>query len=296
MAHPQKAVSVNPKENIPIKNKIKHYHVEETVTLKFGSHKRIYDVSSYNLIETYDLGPNGKRTITPVYTDNNEVENSVIASYNLESNRKSTTTPIYDSKNEAQNQAIARNEQQIEYPEFASTNSYNLNSKTPKPTNLYAAKKTVSNSTTEIRNRKESQKEKNSNKEVAPKPVEQIIVAKQIVPTSELKTSTNETKIAISDTPKNKDMYKHYIDVVKIYERVVEKGYGTVSMLKKMGNIYFFNDDYDKAKDCYEKLFNLTKDLEPEYYYRYSIVLKSKGEIQKSNEYLKKYNQLSQVD
>ena len=84
-----------------------------------------------------------------------------------------------------------------------------------------------------------------------------------------------------------------YIDAAKTYERVAEKGYESIDMLKKMGDSYFFNDELDKAEKCYGKLFSKTSDLEPEYYYRYSIALKSIGKTDKANEYLKKFNQLS---
>mgnify|MGYP003606653242 CR=1 FL=1 len=87
-----------------------------------------------------------------------------------------------------------------------------------------------------------------------------------------------------------------YIDVLKTYERVTNKGYESEDMLKKMGNSYFFKEEYDKADKYYSKLFSLTTNLEPDYYYRYSIVLKSIGNSIKADEYLKKFNQLSDVN
>jgi tetratricopeptide (TPR) repeat protein len=102
----------------------------------------------------------------------------------------------------------------------------------------------------------------------------------------------NPSKILISETPKKADSYA-YIDVIKTYERVSDKGFESLDMLKKMANSYFFNDEFEKAEKCYSKLFTKTTDLEPEYYYRYSIALKSMGKIEKADEYLKKFNQLS---
>jgi tetratricopeptide (TPR) repeat protein len=99
------------------------------------------------------------------------------------------------------------------------------------------------------------------------------------------------TKVTI-DSPKKMGDYA-YIDVIKTYERVTEKGYKSIYMLKKVCNAYFFNDELEKAAKCYGELFALTTDLEPEYYYRYSISLKAVGEDQKASEILKKYNQLS---
>lgn len=180
-----KANSHNPRR------KIKYYHVEETVTLKFGGYKSEYDVTNPNIINTYDLGPNGKRTITPVY------------------------------------------DEQIQHDSPTLKQDTFMNIKKPAP-------------------------------------------------------------ISISDTPKKKGSYA-YIDVIKTYERVADKGYESIDMLKKIGNSYFFNDEFEKAEKCYSKLFSITADVEPEYYYRYSIVLKSIGNIQKSDEYLKKFNQISRI-
>jgi hypothetical protein len=106
----------------------------------------------------------------------------------------------------------------------------------------------------------------------------------------ELKTNIN-AKAAI-DSPKKMGNYA-YIDVLKTYERMSDKGYKSIDMLKKVCNAYFFNDELEKASKCYGELFSLTTDLEPEYYYRYSISLKAVGEDQKASEILKKYNQLS---
>ncbi|PVX47889.1 hypothetical protein C8C85_3853 [Flavobacterium sp. 103] len=168
--------------------KVKYYHVEETVPMKFGGYKTVYDVSNPKLIRTYDLGPNSKRIVTPVFKEGLQDEKTIL---------KSDTT-----------------------------------------------------------------------------------------------LKTENAKISISDAPKKVDSYA-YIDIIKTYERVAEKGYESIDMLKKMGDSYFFNDELDKAEKCYGKLFSKTSDLEPEYYYRYSIALKSIGKTDKANEYLKKFNQLS---
>ncbi|WP_281322050.1 hypothetical protein [Flavobacterium aestivum] len=94
------------------------------------------------------------------------------------------------------------------------------------------------------------------------------------------------------DSPKKMGDYA-YIDIVKTYERVTEKGYKSIFMLKKVCNAYFFNDEFEKAAKCYAELFALTTDVEPECYYRYAISLKAIGEDKKASENLKKYNELS---
>jgi tetratricopeptide (TPR) repeat protein len=173
--------------------KIKYYHVIETVPLKFGGYTSEYDVTNQNIINTYDLGPNGTRIITAIYED----------------------------------------EVQIRHDEPAL-----------KPDTIMNIKKSAS--------------------------------------------------IVISDTPKRENSVA-YINILKTYERVSDKGYESVEMLKKLGNSYFFNDELEKAEKCYSKLFSITANLEPDFYYRYSIVLKAMGNIQKSEEFLKKFNQLSSI-
>jgi tetratricopeptide (TPR) repeat protein len=98
--------------------------------------------------------------------------------------------------------------------------------------------------------------------------------------------------ISISEAPKKVESYAS-IDIIKTYERVAEKGYESVDMLKKLANSYFFSDEFEKAEKSYSKLFSKTTDVEPEYYYRYSIALKSVGKTEKSKEYLIKFNELS---
>lgn len=170
--------------------KVKYYHVEEITPLKFGGYKTVYDVKDAKLIRTYDLGPNNKRIVTPVYEDEVQLEQQV--------------------------------------------------------------------------------------------PSLKADTLKKIPSAS----------ITISDKAKKTDSYA-YIDIIKTYERVSDKGFESVDMLKKVADSYFFNDELEKAEKCYSKLFNLTTDLQPEYYYRYSISLRAVGKKEQADEFLKKFNQLS---
>jgi tetratricopeptide (TPR) repeat protein len=83
-----------------------------------------------------------------------------------------------------------------------------------------------------------------------------------------------------------------YVYMIKIYERVAEKGYKSVDLFQQLGNAYYYNAEMTKAAKWYGKLFAMTQDLAPEYYYRYGHSLKAIGEIDKANEMLKKFNQL----
>nr|WP_315197411.1 OmpA family protein [uncultured Flavobacterium sp.] len=95
-------------------------------------------------------------------------------------------------------------------------------------------------------------------------------------------------KIASAD--KKYDNYA-YIDAIKTYERVANKGYESPDMYQKIGNAYFFNSELDQAAKWYDKLFALKMDVDPVYYYRYAYCLKSIGQDDKAKEMLSIYNQ-----
>ncbi|MFV8344446.1 flagellar motor protein MotB, partial [Flavobacterium sp. XS2P39] len=100
---------------------------------------------------------------------------------------------------------------------------------------------------------------------------------------------SQNTKLAAAD--KKYDSYA-YVDAIKTYERVAEKGYKSADMFKKLGNAYYFNAELDKAAKWYGELFAMdTAGLEPEYYYRYAQSLRSIGENDKANEMLELFNQ-----
>jgi outer membrane protein OmpA-like peptidoglycan-associated protein/tetratricopeptide (TPR) repeat protein len=99
-------------------------------------------------------------------------------------------------------------------------------------------------------------------------------------------------KAKVSKADKKYDNYA-YIDAIKTYERVSDKGYKSAEMFQKLGNAYFFNAELDKAAKWYGELFALTTSVDPEYYYRYAHCLRSIGENDKANEMLKLYNEKS---
>ena len=101
-------------------------------------------------------------------------------------------------------------------------------------------------------------------------------------------------KVKIAD--KKYDNYA-YIDAIKTYEKVAEKGYKSADMFKKLGNSYYFNAELEQAAKWYGELFAVyTTDLEPEYYFRYAQSLRSIGQNDKANELLELFNQKSGND
>ncbi len=103
-------------------------------------------------------------------------------------------------------------------------------------------------------------------------------------------------KAKLANADKKYDNYS-YIDAIKTYEKVAEKGYKSAEMFQKIGNSYYFNGELDKAAKWYTELFNMPNtEIEPTYYYRYAQSLKAIGENDKADEILKQFDKVSQND
>ena len=94
---------------------------------------------------------------------------------------------------------------------------------------------------------------------------------------------------------KNYDKYA-YIDAIKTYERIAEKGYKNPDMLQKIGNAYYFNADLVNAEKWYGELFAMSQEVEAEYYFRYAQSLKAVGNYTKADEMMTKFNEKSGND
>lgn len=102
-----------------------------------------------------------------------------------------------------------------------------------------------------------------------------------------------QSKIKAAD--KKYDSYA-YIDAIKTYEKVANKGYKSEDMFKKLGNSYYFNSNFEGASKWYGELFAMNTSVEPEYYYRYAQSLKSTGEPNKANKLLGEFNAKNKTD
>jgi tetratricopeptide (TPR) repeat protein len=160
-----------------------YYHVEETINMTFGRRVTKYDVSKLDMVNTYDLGPNNVRTVTPVY-------------------RKAKV----------------------------------------KPTEIAILSKTIKDTVTNI------------------KPVKVEVIA-----------------------PSQKAKYLT-VDLTSTYMKVVDKGYASTEMLKKVANKHYFNGEMNEAAKFYAQLLEMSPNVEPSYYYRYAQSLKETGQTEKANE------------
>ncbi|RTY88863.1 OmpA family protein [Flavobacterium sp. RSP15] len=102
-------------------------------------------------------------------------------------------------------------------------------------------------------------------------------------------------KMALEKAEKEYENFA-YVDAIKTYERLFDKGYKTADMLQKLGNSFYFNAELKSAAKWYGELFVLTENVAPEYYYRYAQSLKSKKEYAKADAMMTKFNQLNGND
>jgi len=82
-------------------------------------------------------------------------------------------------------------------------------------------------------------------------------------------TAVSQTQ-PVKKTDVNKD-----IDVLVVYEQVVEDGYGTVQIYKDLANGHYFKSNYIAAKKWYEKLFELEKTTDETLKFRYKQTLRA---------------------
>ena len=105
----------------------------------------------------------------------------------------------------------------------------------------------------------------------------------------------SQTKVKESRGNKNYDQYA-YVDAIKTYERLYEKGYKSPDMLLKIGNSYYFNADLEKASKWYDELYTTNPEQEAEFYYRFSQSLRATKNYSKADEMMNKFNAKSGND
>ena len=80
-----------------------------------------------------------------------------------------------------------------------------------------------------------------------------------------------------------------FVDAIKTYERIAAKGYKSVDLFQKLGNSYYYNAQLPEAARWYKELFELGEEVEAEYYYRYSMSLKSIGDYKNADLYMEQF-------
>jgi outer membrane protein OmpA-like peptidoglycan-associated protein/tetratricopeptide (TPR) repeat protein len=88
----------------------------------------------------------------------------------------------------------------------------------------------------------------------------------------------------------------HYVNAIKTYEKVANKGYKSVELFSKLGDSYYFQSNLNEANKWYEQLFALNQKVDSEYYFRYAQTLKSIGNYKKADEMLAAFDKLNNAD
>tara|TARA_R110002051_G_scaffold47024_2_gene93550 strand:+ start:647 stop:2584 length:1938 start_codon:yes stop_codon:yes gene_type:complete len=84
---------------------------------------------------------------------------------------------------------------------------------------------------------------------------------------------------------------------IDIYKKVLDKGFVSSDLLKKLGNSYYFNANYKDASLIYNRLVKeYESDVTADYYFRYAQTLRSLGEYDKADNLMKKFSEMTSFD
>ena len=110
---------------------------------------------------------------------------------------------------------------------------------------------------------------------------------------------SNAQKRKVEDIQEDYSDYS-YIKTSEVLLEIAEKGYKNQDILQKLGNSFYFNNKMDKAVKWYSELFDekTIKDTEidAEYYFRYSLALKSIEDYKTSDKWMQKFNAIKPSD
>ncbi|MEM9144199.1 MAG: carboxypeptidase regulatory-like domain-containing protein, partial [Bacteroidota bacterium] len=88
------------------------------------------------------------------------------------------------------------------------------------------------------------------------------------------------------------DDYENYSfsPAIDIYKTVLDKGYVSEDLLKKLGNSYYFNADYKEAASIYGRLIaDYGSEVGPEYLFRYAQTLKTLGKYGEAESFMTQF-------
>jgi outer membrane protein OmpA-like peptidoglycan-associated protein len=84
---------------------------------------------------------------------------------------------------------------------------------------------------------------------------------------------------------------------IDIYKKVIDKGFVSADLLKKLGNSYYFNAEYKNASEIYKRLVTeYPTEVTPDYYFRYAQTLRSLGEYESADDLMKKFSEVTSGD
>lgn len=98
---------------------------------------------------------------------------------------------------------------------------------------------------------------------------------------------------------KGNEKYEEYSfrPAIDIYKKVLDKGFVSADLLKKLGNSYYYNSDYKEAAETFKKLVTEFPDeVAPEDYFKYAQTLKTLGNYDDSNQVMSKFTEMTSSD
>lgn len=98
---------------------------------------------------------------------------------------------------------------------------------------------------------------------------------------------------------KGNEKYEEYSfsPAIDIYKKVLDKGFVSADLLRKLGNSYYYNSEYKEAGETYGRLVNeFQSEVTAEDYFKYAQTLKSLSEYDSANEIMAKFSEITTND
>ena len=84
---------------------------------------------------------------------------------------------------------------------------------------------------------------------------------------------------------------------IDIYKKVLDKGYVSADLLRKLGNSYYYNADYTEAAETYKQLVtDYSAEVTAEDYFKYAQSLKTLGDYDASSGVMNKFIEITKSD
>ncbi|WP_338039018.1 hypothetical protein [Maribacter litopenaei] len=98
---------------------------------------------------------------------------------------------------------------------------------------------------------------------------------------------------------KGDEKYEEYSfsPAIDIYKKVLDKGFVSADLLRKLGNSYYFNADYKEAGKIYNRLVTeFQSEVTAEDYFKYAQTLKSLEDYDRADEIMGKFTEMTSND
>ena len=109
-------------------------------------------------------------------------------------------------------------------------------------------------------------------------------------------TGNGKENRLITKANENYEQYS-FSPAIDIYKKVLDKGFISADLLKRLGNSYYFNADYKEAAATYKRLITVYAiETGPDYYFRYAQTLKTLGNYKGAETIMAKFAELTKDD